>query len=299
MSDQAEMKMETRLEEAQKEVAYYKKLSKEAGDIRLRETEDLSRLIAELKKVERALQESRDELEKRVFERTADLSKVNLLLNQEISERIRAEEQIKTSLKEKEVLLKEVHHRVKNNMQVIISLLNMQSRYFTDTKAIDIFTASMDRIKSMALIHNKLYQSESLSCINISDYVRDLSRSLVSTYSVNAHIELNLDIDPLPLDIDTLMPLGILINELLANSLKHAFPEERSGRIDILLKTEDAQQLILTVSDNGIGIPPGLDYMDTKSMGMQLIITLVEQLEGTIELNRDQGTEFRVTFNVP
>ncbi len=214
---------------------------------------------------------------------------------EDITDRKHAEEQIKASLSEKEILLKEIHHRVKNNMQVISSLLNMQSRYLTDTKAIDIFLASMDRIRSMSLIHNHLYRSESLSRIDVRDYIRDLSGSLLNTYSVDTLVELNTDITPLSLTIDTVLPLGLLVNELLTNALKHAFPGERTGLINIGLKSEGTQ-LTLTVSDNGIGIPPDLDHMDTQSMGMQLIVTLVEQLEGTIELNRDKGTEFKVTF---
>ncbi len=195
----------------------------------------------------------------------------------------------------KEVLLREVHHRVKNNMQVISSLLNMQSRYLTDTKAIDIFRASMDRIRSMSLIHNHLYQSENLSCIDVCGYLCDLSRNLLNAYSVCNRIQLNIDMDPLTLSIDTVLPLGLLVNEILTNSLEHAFSGERTGKIDICLKDEGIQ-LILTLSDDGIGLPPDLEPTNAESMGMQLIMTLVEQLDGTMELNRDRGTEFRIVF---
>ncbi len=214
----------------------------------------------------------------------------------DITDRKQAEDQIKASLKEKEVLLREVHHRVKNNMQVVSSLLNMQSRNLTDTKAIDIFRASINRIRSMALIHDKLYQTEGLSRIDVRDYIRDLSRGLLRAYSIGPNINLDINVDPLFLDIDTVMPLGILINELVTNSLKHAFPGDRPGRIGVSLKNGDGQRLVLTVSDNGIGIPADLDHTDTESMGMQLVVTLVEQLEGTMELVRGNGTEFRITF---
>jgi two-component sensor histidine kinase len=222
----------------------------------------------------------------------------NLMTCEDITDRKQAEDQIKASLKEKEVLLREVHHRVKNNMQVISSLLNMQSRNLTDAKTADILMASINRIRSMALIHDKLYQTEGLSRIDVRDYIQDLSRSLLRTYSVGPNINLDINVDPLFLGIDTVMPLGILINELVTNSLKHAFPGNRPGRIDISLKNGDVQQLVLTVSDNGIGIPADLDHTDTQSMGMQLVITLVEQLEGTVELVRDNGTKFRVIFSV-
>ncbi len=213
----------------------------------------------------------------------------------DISVRKDAEERLKSSLKEKETLLKEVHHRVKNNMQVISSLLHLQSRYLTDTKAIDAFKASIDRIRSMALVHNKLYQSESLSRIDVSDYAQDLSRDLFNAYSLDNRVSLNMDIDPVSLTIDTVLPLGLLINELLSNSLKHAFPDGRTGRIDVRLTTE-GDQLTLAVSDNGIGLPEELDLANAESLGMQLIMTLVEQLDGRVEIDRDRGTQFQINF---
>ncbi len=216
--------------------------------------------------------------------------------NQDITERKHAEDQIKASLHEKEILLKEVHHRVKNNMQVISSLLNMQAQYIRDPKDLDAFRASIDRIKSMGLIHDKLYRSENLANIHFPGYVEDLVRGLVTTYSMTGKgVKLDLRVDPISLGIDNAIPLGLVINELVSNALKHAFPEEREGTISIRLQSQ-GDRAVLTISDNGIGFPEDLDFTNTKSLGMQLVVTLVEQLEGTIELDRNGGTEFRMTF---
>jgi len=210
-------------------------------------------------------------------------------------ERMRAEEALQANLREKEVLLKEIHHRVKNNLQVMSSLLNMQSQHIHDSRDVDAFRASMDRIKSMALIHDKLYRSENLATIYLPDYVRDLAQGLLQTYGLGKGSELKIDVAPIIFDIDTAMHLGLIINELLSNSLKHAFRENMKGDIvvDIHKKGEEVEML---VSDNGVGFPADLDFMDTPSLGMQLVTTLVEQLEGAISLSRERGTAFRITF---
>ena len=213
----------------------------------------------------------------------------------DITERRKAEEQIKASLNEKEVLLKEVHHRVKNNLQIVSSLLNLQLQQLDDPVARETFRTSMDRIKSMALIHDRLYRSESLSSIYFPGYVNDLVRDLVGAYSMGRGISPRLDVDPLHFDIDRAIPVGLIINELASNALKHAFPDKDGGTVSISLHRED-DLVTLLVSDTGIGFPETLDFRDTPSLGMQLVIALVEQLEGTIELARSDGTEFRITF---
>ncbi len=206
-----------------------------------------------------------------------------------------AEEALKSSLKEKEVLLKEIHHRVKNNLQIMSSLLNLQSRYVDDQKIRDIFRMSTDRIRTMALIHERLYRSENLSRISFAEYVGDLTHGLISTYTMGKGVHLNIDVEPVSLDIDTAIPLGLIINELVSNALKYAFTETVGGTIRVGLYT-DGEHRTLVVSDTGVGFPEDLDFMNTPSLGMQLVVTLVEQLEGTIELKRNKGTEFKMTF---
>jgi PAS domain S-box-containing protein len=215
---------------------------------------------------------------------------------EDITDRKRAGDQVKASLHEKEVLLKEIHHRVKNNLQVISSLLNLQSHRIHDPKDVDAFNASMDRIKSMALIHDKLYRSENLASIYFPGYVSDLVRGLVANYSTGKGIELDLRVDPISLNVDNAIPLGLIVNELVSNALKHAFSGGKQGKVVIGLHIEGSDA-VLVVSDNGIGFPDGLDFANTESLGMQLVVTLVEQLEGTITLNGNQGTEFRIAFN--
>lgn len=168
--------------------------------------------------------------------------------------RRRAEEQIKASLAEKEALLKEIHHRVKNNLQIISSLLNLQAEYLQDNQAIEIFKDSQNRIESMALIHEKLYQSKDLAKIEISGYIQDLVTNLFSSYQVNSDaITLNINIEDILLSIDTAIPCGLIINELVTNSLKHAFPSNKTGEIRIDLCSSPNNKFLLIVSDNGIG----------------------------------------------
>jgi len=216
---------------------------------------------------------------------------------QDISERKKAEKQIKDSLQEKEVLLKEIHHRVKNNLQVIESLLRLQSRYSKDEQVHGMFKESQNRIKSMALIHEKLYQSQDLARINFPEYIRSLTASLFRSYRVvSADIELQVELDDVCLKVDTAISCGLIINEIVANSLKHAFLQAQEGRIYIYLKAESDSKLLLVIGDDGVGIPNNLDFRNTESLGLQLVTSLAEQLEASIELNRDAGTEFRLAF---
>ena len=221
-------------------------------------------------------------------------------LRHDITERKRTEEQIKASLREKEVLLKEIHHRVKNNMQVIISLLNLQSKHVKDKRDWEIFKDSQNRIKSMALIHDKLYQSKDLASINFAEYIENLARHLFNTYRVSSSaIKLVADIKDVPLDINTAIPCGLIINELISNSLKYAFPDGREGEIQIKLYASKDDTFSLIVRDNGIGLPEDLDFRNTKSLGLQVVVALVEQLKGTIELDRSEGTAFKIVFKKP
>lgn len=219
---------------------------------------------------------------------------------QEIAERKQAEEQIKTSLKEKEVLLKEIHHRVKNNLQVISSLLYLQSKQIDDRKILGMFQESQHRVRSMALVHERLYQTEDLSSVDFGEYIRQLTSYLFRSYGATSNlIRLNVNVSHVSLDIDTAIPCGLIVNELVSNSLKHAFPRGQPGEILIELDVNQEGQHMLMIGDNGIGLPDKLDFRNTRSLGLQLVNTLVNQLEGDIKVERENGTRFEITFTDP
>ena len=220
------------------------------------------------------------------------------LVWRDITERKHFEEQIKASLKEKEVLLGEIHHRVKNNMQVIISMLRLQSANIKDKKYADMFKESQNRIKSMSLIHDKLYQSKGFANIDLGEYVNSLINGLFITYRVDPNkIRLNMEIKDVLLGFENFIPCGLIINELVSNSLKYAFPEGREGEISIALGKINENEIKLTVSDDGIGLPEDLDIRNTESMGLQLVMLLAEyQLKGKIEWNRTGGTGYHIKF---
>jgi PAS domain S-box-containing protein len=219
-----------------------------------------------------------------------------LAVSRDITKRVEMEEEIQRSLQEKEMLLKEIHHRVKNNLMIIASLLNLQSRYIKDKKALSIFKESQSRANSMALIHEKLYRSTDLKRINFGEYIKTLSTDLFRTYVGDpSRVRLNIDVEDVMLDINTSIPLGLILNELVSNSLKHAFPDERTGEINVVFTlTNDEYQL--KVSDTGIGFPPDLDYRNTDSLGMQLVTSLTRQIDGELELDTTKGTEFSIKF---
>jgi two-component sensor histidine kinase/PAS domain-containing protein len=215
----------------------------------------------------------------------------------DITESKRAEEQIKFSLKEKELLLKEIHNRVKNNLQVISSLLNLQAGYIQDEQARARFKESRDRLKAMVLIHEKLYQSDDLTAIDFGGYIRNLAVHLFRSHQVDARaINLHLDVEPLSLDIDRATSCGLIINELVSNAIKYAFPNGKPGEIRIGFHEEAQKQIVLTVGDNGAGLAKELDFHQAQSLGFQLINTLAEQLGGTITLDREGGTRFTLAF---
>ena len=224
-------------------------------------------------------------------------------LQEEIQEKNKAqkeakvhEEKLKKSLVEKELLLREIHHRVKNNMQIISSLLNLQAGYLKDQNAIGALKESQVRIMSMAMIHENLYKSDTLTGINFMEYANHLIKNLFHTYNINMEkIKVNIIANEIYLDIDTAIPCGLIINELVTNSVKHAFPGDRSGMIIIQIE-QKGNMYYLTVSDNGIGIPPEKDIKNTETLGLLLVNSLVGQLEGTLEINREEGTTFHITF---
>jgi PAS domain S-box-containing protein len=218
-------------------------------------------------------------------------------IGHDITEKKLAEEKIRQSLQEKEVLLKEVHHRVKNNLQVISSILNLQSSYVKDVSTLNILKESQNRIKSMAFIHESLYQTKDFSSINFSEYVVNLAQNLIHSYSHVGHeIKLNLDIQNVFLNLDLAIPCGLIINEIVSNALKYAFVDNRDDS-EISIRMElDGENLILDIGDNGIGLPPEIDYRHTESLGLQLVVTLTDQLNGNIELNTENGTKYRIVF---
>jgi len=218
-------------------------------------------------------------------------------VSRDITERKKAEDRIKASLEEKEVLLREIHHRVKNNIQVISSLLRLQSHYIKDKKYKEMLKESQNRIKSMALVHEKLYQSESLASINFKDYIETLVRTLFRAYRTSTdRIDLNLEVEDVSLDIDTAIPCGLIINELVSNALEHAFPDSREGEITISLHPVNSF-IELAVSDNGVGLPEGFDFRTTETLGLHLVTLLAEnQLEGEINVDQSRGTSFRIRF---
>jgi PAS domain S-box-containing protein len=207
-------------------------------------------------------------------------------------------EVIQASLAEKEILLREVHHRVKNNLQIIISLINLQRRQTDDPNLKQFLMDTNNRIRAMALVHQKLYQSESLSHIDLADYLRYLSTQIFSYYSVNTQrVNLVVEIETISIDINRAIPIGLIMNELVSNALKHAFPGDRNGTITLTGRLED-NLLTLTVSDDGVGMPPAYDWKNTKTLGLRLINILADQIGGTITLGGTQGTTFIMTVRL-
>jgi PAS domain S-box-containing protein len=219
-------------------------------------------------------------------------------ISRDITQRKKAEAEIRHSLKEKETLLREIHHRVKNNMQIISSLLRLQSKYIKNKDDVEIFKESHNRISSMALIHEKLYQSRDFTNIDFNVYVRDLVRGLFHSYGTDeSRIKLKISLDNIPIGIDSAIPCGLIINELITNSLKYAFPDDRKGEINICMGVVGENEFELTISDNGVGIPEGIDFERTDTLGLHLVKILAEnQLQGEITPDRTNGTKFRIKF---
>ncbi len=238
------------------------------------------------------------------FPAEASISKVDIggsriytVILRDVTQRRAADEKIRASLREKEVLLQEIHHRVKNNLQVVSSLLSLQSRGVLDEDTRQKFKESQNRVHSMALIHEQLYQSPSLSEINYPQYIRQLVAHLFRSYRVSSsRIDLKTRIEDLRLSVDAAVPCGLIINELVSNSLKYGFPNGRGGAICIELHRQPDGRANLTVADDGVGLPEEVGFWNTQTLGLRLVGTLVKQLEGNIEVDRSEGTSIRVTF---
>ena len=221
-----------------------------------------------------------------------------VVVGRDITDRKRTEERFSASLREKEVLLKEVHHRVKNNLQVIASMLNLQAGSETDDHCRVALRDSQNRIRTLALIHEKLYSSGDLAEIPIKEYIRDLTSSLFRSLAPDVDsISLHLEIADVLLDINSAIPVALILNELISNSLEHAFPEGTEGEISITYKPLSASRFRLRVRDSGVGMPGELDFRNTESLGLQLVCLLTKQLDGSIELDRADGTHFTIDFS--
>jgi PAS domain S-box-containing protein len=215
----------------------------------------------------------------------------------DISERKRAEEQIRSSLEEKEVLLREIHHRVKNNLQVVSSLLCLQSGYAKDEEHEIMFQEAANRVRCMALVHEMIYQSENLAEVRAPDYVGALTDFLVSAVSLMpSRVRLHKEIQDIGLGIDTAFPLGLIVTELVSNSLKHAFPEGRAGWIRVSLRAINDRECEIVVADDGVGLKGPVNWDNPGSLGLDLVDSFVKQLEGDIDVSRDRGTEVRIRF---
>lgn len=218
----------------------------------------------------------------------------------DITERKEMEELIRGSLKEKQLLLEEIHHRVKNNMQVIYGLLDIQSGYITDERSLGIFKACQNRIMSMALIHEQLYKSKDLANIHMGEYIQSLVRRLSRSYNgVFSDVEWKIDVDEVSLGINTAISCGLIVNEIVTNSINHAFPEGRKGEIRITLHTTGEDEFELIMGDNGVGIPEGIDFRKAETFGFKMLLAFGEdELGGRFELDRSVGTEFRIKFKI-
>jgi two-component sensor histidine kinase len=229
------------------------------------------------------LQKQQDHLEELVRKRTAEIQEV-------VGE-------LKRSDKEKSVLLTEIHHRVKNNMQVINSLIRLQSMKVEDEQVLSLFKVAQNRVISMALIHEKLYQSHDFTNIVIEDYLQELTSNLLYSYQLENSVSIDLDLEVSTMDIDTLIPLGLIFNEVVSNSLKHAFLPKQDGKIFIQLKRGSDDQYTLQMGDNGVGIKDSGDWENPTTLGVDLIKTLVDQIDGTIEKVDGPGTVYEIRFS--
>jgi two-component sensor histidine kinase len=220
-----------------------------------------------------------------------------LLIIHDVTDRKESEKKLNSLLKEKDIMMREIHHRVKNNMQIISSLLRLQSRRLKNQKIIEMFRASQTRIRSMVLIHENLYQSENLTEIDFGRYIKNLGAYLFHTYKVDANrLKFNINTEHVFLEIDAAIPLGLIVNELVSNSLRHAFPDGRKGEIGVSIRLDNTGKIFLEVSDTGVGMTQGWDFRRAKTLGMQLVKILVTQIGGAIELRRDGGTAFAISF---
>jgi two-component sensor histidine kinase len=263
---------------------------------RLRDTQRAILNIADDGEVERMhLRES----QKAVLNILDDLGAEKALLEKTQREVLRSEQTVRASLREKEVLLKEIHHRVKNNLQVISSLLNLQARYLPDPAARAIFSQSQNRVQSIALVHERLYESADLSHVNFGKYLSVLLENVFDTHDAASRgLTKIIDVGDANLTVDVAIPCGLIVNELVTNALKHAFPGGRTGTVRVSLRQNPDGAMDLTVQDDGVGMPPGIDPRNTVSLGLDLVVTFAEQLNAEMDIVSEHGTSFRFRFRM-
>lgn len=219
-----------------------------------------------------------------------------IVITRDVTDKVEFETRLIESVREKEILLKEVHHRVKNNLQVISSILNLQSSYVEDEKTLEIINESQNRIRSMSYIHESLYQTKDFSSIDFHDYITNLVQNLVHSYQLfSGKTKLNLDIDKVELILDQAIPCGLILNELVSNSLKYAYPEGEGGEIQIEIKEKDGK-IKIRVEDFGSGLPQGFKIEESDSLGLGLVDTLVDQIDGELILKTENGTKYLIIF---
>jgi PAS domain S-box-containing protein len=239
-----------------------------------------------------------------VFYTLASISEIELSgerhwisVQEDITERIELEQSLRQSLIEKDLLMKEIHHRVKNNLSVIQSLLSLQLRDVSDEKSKSYFEDARNRVKSMSMIHERLSRSDELSKMDLSEFINSLANHLFQSHELNpSKVKLEVSISEIAIDVETMMPCGLIINELVSNAFKHAFPDERAGVVTVGLIVGKNNEISLSVKDDGIGIPDDLNIYETKSLGLQIVSALTNQIHGDLELIKDNGTEIRITF---
>jgi two-component sensor histidine kinase len=263
-----------------------------------REQTALQEQIQKRLQAEEALRQANLDLEQRVTQRTDELAQTIIRLREENQARQAAQEQIQASLREKEVLLREIHHRVKNNLQIISSLLNLHIHRLQDPAAIAALRDSQERVRSMALIHERLYQSETLAEIDFAEYAHILANSLFETYAPDpGKVRLEMNIEPVYLGIHSAVPAGLILNELISNSLKHAFPNCQPGVIQVNLSRAADQTITLQVADNGVGMDETQRPPQTASLGIRLVQVLSDQLGARLEVLNHRGVTTKLHFN--
>jgi two-component sensor histidine kinase/predicted hydrocarbon binding protein len=252
-----------------------------------------------IKESEKKLQQSHEKLEMHVEQRTAELEQVNRELNIEIAERLKSEQRLMESLKEKDVLLKEVHHRVKNNLQIIASLLDMSKRRAGRPETVDLLNEALAKIYTMSLIHSQLYQSDRFDEINMGKNIRDLVNQLSQFYLRDRNIGLSIQAPDIYLSVTQALPCALVVNELVSNAFKYAFKGKDSGKIEIRLKKLTHERISLKIMDNGVGIPIDIDINNTETLGFKLVRNLIiKQLKGKFKITCDGGTTIDIEFPI-